>query len=51
MSPLRSPTTRPSLAKLGSEPLIVSPGEFGNILREEVQKWGRVIKSAGITME
>jgi tripartite-type tricarboxylate transporter receptor subunit TctC len=36
------------LAADGSRPMVQSPGEFGSFLRNEVAKWGRVAKAAGI---
>jgi tripartite-type tricarboxylate transporter receptor subunit TctC len=36
------------LAADGSRPMVQSPGEFASFLRNEVAKWGRVAKAAGI---
>jgi tripartite-type tricarboxylate transporter receptor subunit TctC len=44
----RSPDFRRQLLDLGEEPMASSPGEFANLLREEVARWSQVIKAAGI---
>ncbi|MFL6305731.1 MAG: Bug family tripartite tricarboxylate transporter substrate binding protein [Candidatus Sulfotelmatobacter sp.] len=37
------------LSELGSAPLAMSPADFGKLFDEETEKWGKVIKFAGIT--
>ena len=39
------------ITELGGTPLGGSPAEFGTILAEAVEKWGKVIKFAGIKVE
>ena len=36
------------LADLGSEPLSMSPADFGKLLADEAEKWGRVVHAANI---
>ena len=36
------------LAELGSVPAPMTPSEFANLIFDETEKWGRVLKSAGI---
>jgi tripartite-type tricarboxylate transporter receptor subunit TctC len=36
------------LASLGGTVLALSPADFGKLIAEETEKWGKVIKSAGI---
>jgi len=38
------------LATQGAEPLITSPDEFLRILQADVEKWAKVVKDAGITL-
>jgi tripartite-type tricarboxylate transporter receptor subunit TctC len=38
-------------AELGGAPLAGSPGDFGKLIAEETEKWGKVVKSAGIKAE
>ena len=39
------------LASLGVEPMINTPAGFGKFIAQETEKWGKVIKSAGIKPE
>jgi tripartite-type tricarboxylate transporter receptor subunit TctC len=36
------------LADLGGTPLVGSPADFGTLIAEETEKWGKVVKFAGI---
>src|ERR1700730_9828921 len=44
---LADPRIRARLADLGVTPHATSPAEFGKLIVEETEKWGKVIKSAG----
>jgi tripartite-type tricarboxylate transporter receptor subunit TctC len=48
---LAEPGTRARLADLGGTILPGSPADFGNLLASETEKWGKVIKFAGIKPE
>ncbi len=48
---LSDPEIRARLADLGGSALSGSPLEFGQLIAEEIEKWGRVIKAAGISPE
>jgi tripartite-type tricarboxylate transporter receptor subunit TctC len=48
---LANPTLAARIADLGGTPLIGSPSEFGTIMAEEVAKWAKVIRAAGIKAE
>ena len=39
------------LADLGLTPIIGSPADFGRLIAEETEKWGKVVKFAGIKPE
>jgi tripartite-type tricarboxylate transporter receptor subunit TctC len=39
------------LAAIGGEPLPGSAGEFGRLIAEETEKWGKVVRAAGIKPE
>src|SRR5690606_30253524 len=45
---MRKPAMQQNLIKLGFIPRPRGPGEFGDYLRQEVQRWGAIIKEAGI---
>jgi tripartite-type tricarboxylate transporter receptor subunit TctC len=48
---LADPKMRARLAELGGTPLPGSPAQFGKLIAGETEKWGKVIKSAGIKPE
>ena len=39
------------LAELGGTPLALSPTEYRALIREETEKWGKVIRAANIKAE
>jgi tripartite-type tricarboxylate transporter receptor subunit TctC len=45
---LADPAVKVKLASLGVVPSPQSPAQFGQLLADETEKWGKVIKSAGI---
>ncbi len=47
----RHPETRQALAQLGLEPADLPPAEFARFLKEDLERYGRVIKAAGIEPE
>jgi len=48
---LADPKLRARLAELGAEPLAMSPAEFATFIADETEKWGKVVKFAGIKAE
>jgi tripartite-type tricarboxylate transporter receptor subunit TctC len=48
---LRDPKITARLADLGSVPMPMSPAEFGKLIAESVEKWGKVIRDANIKPE
>jgi tripartite-type tricarboxylate transporter receptor subunit TctC len=48
---LADPKMRAQLADLGSMPLVGSPADFRKLIVEETEKWGKVVKFAGMTPE
>jgi tripartite-type tricarboxylate transporter receptor subunit TctC len=45
---LANPKLMARLADIGASPLVGSPSEFGKIVAEETEKWGKVVKFANI---
>jgi tripartite-type tricarboxylate transporter receptor subunit TctC len=45
---LASPDVTERLAKLGNDPMIMSPSEFTQLVRKEIDDYARIIKAAGI---
>jgi tripartite-type tricarboxylate transporter receptor subunit TctC len=48
---LTDPKMRARLADLGGTPLVGSPADFGKLIAEETEKWGKVIRAANIKAE
>jgi tripartite-type tricarboxylate transporter receptor subunit TctC len=48
---LKLPATREAWAKQGAEPLVMTPAEFDKYLRGDIEKWAKVIHSAGIKVQ
>jgi tripartite-type tricarboxylate transporter receptor subunit TctC len=45
---LADPTIRARFVNLGAEPMPMAPADFGKLIADEIEKWAKVIKSAGI---
>jgi tripartite-type tricarboxylate transporter receptor subunit TctC len=45
---LADPKLKPRLAELGGTVLALSPANYGKLLSDEVEKWAKVVKFAGI---
>jgi len=45
---LADPKLQVRLAELGGEPMPMTPAEFGKLVAEETEKWGKVIRAANI---
>jgi tripartite-type tricarboxylate transporter receptor subunit TctC len=48
---LKSPELGESLAKLGFEPQIWTPSQYGEYLAEEMRRWPPIVKAAGVKPE
>jgi tripartite-type tricarboxylate transporter receptor subunit TctC len=48
---LKSPEVRDKLAADGAEPVGSTPEQFAAFIQSEIDKWGKVVKSAGIRVE
>jgi tripartite-type tricarboxylate transporter receptor subunit TctC len=45
---LVDPKIKARLADLGGTPLVGSPADFGKLIADETEKWGKVIRAANI---
>ena len=45
---LANPELKARIAQLGGSPMPMTPAEFGQLVARETEKWGKVIKEAGI---
>ncbi|HET9576972.1 MAG TPA: tripartite tricarboxylate transporter substrate binding protein, partial [Usitatibacter sp.] len=48
---LADPGMQKKLADLGGVPIPGSPEDFGNVVKSEVEKWSKVVKASGATVE
>jgi len=48
---LAEPDLQARLATLGEEPLVMTAAQFGKLIVDEKEKWGKVIRAAGIKAE
>jgi tripartite-type tricarboxylate transporter receptor subunit TctC len=48
---LAAPETREKLSSDGAEPVGSTPEQFAAFIKSETEKWGRVVKAAGIQPE
>ena len=48
---IADPTMKARFAAIGGEPLPGSAAEFGKLISEETEKWGRVVRASGIKPE
>ena len=48
---LADPKIKARLADIGTAPFVGSPADFGKLIAEETEKWGKVIRAAGIKAE
>jgi tripartite-type tricarboxylate transporter receptor subunit TctC len=48
---LADPKMQKRIRELGGEPMPMTPGEFGKLVSDETEKWGKVVKAANISIE
>jgi tripartite-type tricarboxylate transporter receptor subunit TctC len=48
---LADPKTKARLAEFGGVPIAMTPADFGKLIAEEAEKWGKVVKFAGMKAE
>jgi tripartite-type tricarboxylate transporter receptor subunit TctC len=45
---MHSSELKPRLEALATDPVTSTPGEFADLIRREIAKWGEVVREAGI---
>ncbi|MGA7490645.1 MAG: tripartite tricarboxylate transporter substrate binding protein [Xanthobacteraceae bacterium] len=48
---LADPAIKARFAALGAEPMLMTPAEFGKYIAAEIDKWGKVVKTAHIKVD
>jgi tripartite-type tricarboxylate transporter receptor subunit TctC len=48
---LADPKIKARIAELGATPMPMAPAEFGKFVADETEKWGVVVKAAGLSVE
>jgi tripartite-type tricarboxylate transporter receptor subunit TctC len=48
---LADPTVKKRLADVATTPIVLTPAEFGAYMASEVEKWGKVVRTAGVRPE
>jgi tripartite-type tricarboxylate transporter receptor subunit TctC len=48
---VNNPEVRDAWAKQGAAPMSMSPDEFGQYLREDIEKWARIVKISGAKVD
>ena len=49
--PFHRPKLKARLAELGGDVLALSSADFGKLIADETEKWGKVIRAANIKAE
>ncbi len=48
---MQLPAVRARLAELGYDVVVGTPEDFGRLIRAEMDKWGKIIRDAGIKVQ
>jgi tripartite-type tricarboxylate transporter receptor subunit TctC len=48
---MKDPAIRRSLSDQGAEPMTSTPAEYAALIRDEVAKWGRVVRESGARID
>jgi tripartite-type tricarboxylate transporter receptor subunit TctC len=48
---ISDPKMKARIAELGGDPMPMTPTEFGKLVADETEKWGKVVRAAGISVE
>jgi len=48
---ISDPKMKVRIAELGGEPMPMSPAQFGKLVADETEKWGKVVRAANISVD
>jgi tripartite-type tricarboxylate transporter receptor subunit TctC len=48
---LNEPAIKSKMLELNSDPFVSTPAEFAKFTAEDAEKWGKVVKAAGVKVE
>ena len=48
---VREPTMSKYLSEQGADPVTSTPAEYAALIRDEVEKWGKVVKATGAKID
>ena len=48
---ISDPKMKARIAELGGEPMPMSPAQFGKLVADETEKWGKVVRAANISVD
>ena len=48
---MATPEVREKFINVGADPLIMSPEEFTQFIRKDIEKWAKVAKAANVKMD
>jgi tripartite-type tricarboxylate transporter receptor subunit TctC len=48
---LTDPGIKARISDMGATPFVSSPADFGKLIADEIEKWGKVVKFAGLKPE
>jgi tripartite-type tricarboxylate transporter receptor subunit TctC len=48
---ITEPATKEKLVSLGIEPITMTPAQYGKLIADETEKWGKVVAAAHMTID
>ena len=48
---MATPEVREKFINVGADPLIMSPEEFTQFIRKDIEKWAKIAQAANVKME
>jgi tripartite-type tricarboxylate transporter receptor subunit TctC len=48
---LADPKIQARIAELGGTPIVVTPAQFGDVIKAETEKWAKVVEFSGVKLD